>query len=176
MVEAAHVRSIEALEAFRAKLIVYLQRAGNAVDEVNEEVTRTRLWLQNEGRTRWEGATRRLRRKLEDAQQALMAARMSTLRQSSSSERVAVEKAKRACEHAEQKLLRVKQWNREFDNRVDPLIKELGKFSTVLETDMPRAAAALGGVIKTLDAYAHAERPPTVAEPAGAPPEEEDPT
>ena len=45
----ARVGSIDALEAFRAALIRYTERAKRALDDVTGEVKRTRGWLETDG-------------------------------------------------------------------------------------------------------------------------------
>jgi hypothetical protein len=57
----------------------------------------------------------------------------------------------------------LKQWSRVFDNRVDPLVKQMEKLHTVLAHDMVQAVAFLAQAVNTLDAYAE------VAPPASAP-------
>jgi chromosome segregation ATPase len=154
MPERAHVTSIEALELFRLNLILYISKARPALEEVSADLLRTRLWLQSEQRLHWENQFRRREKELQQAEQALSSARMSSFRQDKSTEQNAVRKAKRALEEAEAKLKIVKQWNREFDNRVDPLSKQLEKLHTVLAIDMVQAAAYLSQAIDTLAAYA----------------------
>lgn len=154
MAEKAHVTSIEALELFRLNLILYVSKARPALEEVSADLLRTRLWLQNDQRMHWETQFRRREKELQQAQQALSSARMSSFRQDKSTEQNAVRKAKRALEEAEAKLRILKHWNREFDNRVNPLAKQLEKLHTVLATDMVRAAAYLSQAIDTLAAYA----------------------
>ena len=165
MPERAHVTSVDALEAFRASLILYVSKARPTVEEVSADVVRTRQWLQNDQRMHWEGQLRRRQKTLEQAQQALLSARMSQLRHESSAELMAVQRAKRAVEEAEGKLKILKQWNREFDSRVDPLVKQLEKLHTVLAHDMGQAAAYLSRAIETLAAYAEIA-PPSVVETA----------
>ena len=79
MPERAHVTSLEALESFRANLILYVSKARPALEEVSAEVLRTKLWLENDQRVHWEGQFRRRAKALEQAQQALSSARMSSL-------------------------------------------------------------------------------------------------
>jgi len=154
MAEKAHVTSIEALELFRLNLILYLSKVRPALEEVSADLLRTRLWLQNDQRMHWENQLRRREKELQQAQQALSSARMSSFRPDKSTEQNAVRKAKRALEEAEAKLKILKQWNREFDNRVDHLAKQLEKLHSVLATDMVRAAAYLSQAIDTLASYA----------------------
>src|SRR4029078_5101457 len=121
--------------------------------EVGAEVVRTRLWLQNEQRTKWESAVRRRGKLLEAAQAALFSARISNLSKETSAEQLAFHRAKRSLDEAEGKLRTLKQWNREFDQRVEPLVKQTEKLHTVLANDMVKAIAYLGEAIKTLAAY-----------------------
>jgi len=165
MPEKAHVGSVEALEAFRSALIIYLSKARPTLEEVTAEVMRTRLWLEDEQRTHWENEVRRRRRELQEAQQALFSARLSSFREASSAEQMAVHRTRRACDAAEEKLRIVKKWDRDFDNRTDPLVKQMEKLHTVLAHDMVRAIAYLNQAIHTLGEYARipsvATTPPT---------------
>lgn len=165
MTEKAHVGSVEALEAFRAVLILYVSKARPALEEVNSDVSRTRQWLQGDQRMHWEGLLRRRSKELEQAQAALSSARVSNLRDSSAAEQMAVARARRGVEEAEGKLKVLKQWNREFDSRVEPLVKQLEKLHTFLAHDLGKAAAYLAQAVQTLSAYADAA-PGTVAGPS----------
>ena len=126
MAERAHVSSVDALEAFRATLVIYLSKARPALEEVSSDILRTRMWLQNDQRMHWETQVRRRTKELEQAQQAVSSARMSDFRQNISTEQLAMQRARRALDEAEAKLKRLKWWNREFDSRVQPLAKPGG--------------------------------------------------
>ena len=67
MPERAKVTSLEALEDFRAKLIIYRDKASRVLDEVSDDVTRTRVWLESERPAYWQNLIRRLNRDLETA-------------------------------------------------------------------------------------------------------------
>jgi len=168
MPERAHVTSVEAIESFRASLILYVSKARPALEEVSAEVLRTKLWLENDQRMHWEGQFRRRAKALEQAQQALSSARMSSLQHAGTAELMAVHKAKHALEEAEGKLKQLKYWNREFDGRVEPLVKQLQKLHTFLANDLVHAAAYLTQTVNTLAAYAEVA-PPGVATPSAAP-------
>ena len=154
MSDRAHVTSVEAIEAFRANLLVYATKARPVLEEACDEVSRTRQWLETDRRLHWENQVRRRLKDLEQAQQALFSAGLANLREATSAEKAAVQRARRALADAEAKLKLVKRWNLEFDNRVEPLVKQLDHLRTVLANAMPKAAAFLAQVIKTLDAYA----------------------
>ncbi len=154
MAERANVTSVEAIELFRANLIAYLTKARPVLEDGCDEVFRTRQWLQHDRRVHWENQLKRRRKILEEAEQALFSARMGNLREATSAEAAAVTRAKRALDEAEEKLRLVKRWTMEFDNRVQPLVKELEGLRSLLTNDMPKAAAHLAQIVKMLDAYA----------------------
>lgn len=167
MPQQARVTSVEALESFRAALIVYLSKARPTLEEVSADVLRTRLWLENDQRTLWEGQFRRRSKEREEAQAALFSARIGNLRQETAAEQMAVQRAKRAVEEAEAKLRLLKQWNREFDGRVQPLVKQMEKLHTILANDMVQAVAYLTQAVNTLAAYGAMKPPPEATVPSG---------
>jgi hypothetical protein len=155
----ANVGSVEAIEAFRTNLIVYLSQARPALEEVTADVLRTRLWLEGEQRALWEGQLRRRSKLLEQAQQALFSSRLGTLQTESAEEQMAVHRAKRAVEEAESKLRLLKKWQREFDTQAQPLVKQMEKLHSVLSHDMVLAVTSLTRTIGTLSAYAEVQAP-----------------
>ena len=167
MPERAHVTSVDALEAFRSSLILYLSKARPALDEVGADVVRTRMWLEDEQRAHWENELRRCTRALEEAEAALFSARLSTFREATSAEQMAVHRTKRAFDEAEGKLKVLKKWNRDFDNRAEPLVKQMEKLQTILAHDMVLAVAFLTQAINALHAYARTA--PPAAAPGQAP-------
>ena len=155
----AKVTSVEAIEAFRASLVIFLSKARPVLEEVGEDVLRTRMWLENEQRISLEGLLRRRHKELEQAQQALFSARIASLREASTAEMEAVHRAKRALTATEEKLAIVKRWNRDFSPHAEPLLKQLEKLRSVLFQDLPHAAVHLAQVVKTLEAYAETALP-----------------
>ena len=170
MAEQAHVTSLDALEAFRASLIVFLGHAHRSVDEVGDEVRRTRGHLQNEWRTRWEQEIRKRRQLLSQAEQDLLSAKLSNLRDNISAQQNAVRKAREALDHAEKKLRKVKLWTRDFDTAVGPLVKRIDSLRHLLDFDLPKGLAYLVQAQKILEAYAESA-PPTPAPASTAPPD-----
>src|SRR2546427_5672453 len=147
--QQAQVTSVDAIEAFRSSLILFLSKARPTLEEVSADVLRTRSWLENEQRTRWEHEVRRRHKELEQAQQALFSARLSNLRKESAAEVMAAHRARRELDEAENKLRILKRWAREFDGRVQPLLKQIEKLHTVLANDMVKATAYLAQAVNT---------------------------
>ena len=161
MGQQANIAAVDALEAFRAELVLYISKARPTLEEVSAEVLRLRSWLENEQRTHWENELRRRSRELEQAQQTLFSGRISSLRHESAAEVNAFHRAKRARDEAETKLRIVKHWTREFDNRVQPLVKQTEKLHTLLSHDLVKAMAYLTQAVNTLEAYG--DTPPPAA-------------
>jgi hypothetical protein len=154
MAEKAQITSIEAIEAFRAKLIVFLGQARPVLEEVGSELTRTQNWLQNDQRRFWETELRRRERRLEEAKQELFNASLSQLQSGTTAlQQMAVQRAQRAVREAEAKLGIVKKWETELENRTAPLKKQTEQLHGFLATDMVRAVAYLDQILRTLDAY-----------------------
>jgi hypothetical protein len=153
MPQKAHVTSLEAIELFRSNLIIYLSQARPALEEVSAEVMRTRVWLETEQCLHWESQMRRRMKELEQAQQALFSSRLGALRKETAAEQFAVHRAKAAVAEADLKLRIIRKWNREFEGRVQPMVKQMEKLHMVLSNDMVKAVTYLNQAIKTLAAY-----------------------
>lgn len=154
MATQAKVTSTEALESFRASLIVCLNKLHQALDQVGDEIRRTRSWIQHEQRLLWEREVRTRARVLAQAEQELLSARMVKMVENHSVQQLAVHKAKRALDEAELKLRRVKVWSRDFDSSVEPLAGSLNTLREYLLQDMPKGIAYLLKAQKTLEDYA----------------------
>jgi len=154
MPEKAQITSVEAIESFRAQLIVFLGQSRPVLEEAGNEMSRTRLWLQNEQRMFWENELRRRERRLEEAKQELFNAKVSSLPTGTAALlQMTVQRAQRALHEAEAKLKLLKRWDNELDNRAAPLMKQIGQLHGFLATDMTRAVAYLDQILRTLDAY-----------------------
>ena len=159
MADRAQVTSFEAVNSFRADLIVFLSRARAVLEEASDDVLRTRLWVQNDQRRLWEGETRVRYQKLEEARAELLSAQLSQFHESTALCLMAVQRAERTNREAEAKMAVLKKWDRELENRTDPLVKQVTQFHSFLATDMKRAVAYLEQVVKTLEAYAGVPTP-----------------
>src|SRR5258708_6198136 len=119
----ANVTSLEALETFRASLIVFSTKALSIVDQMSDEIRRTRSWVQQEQRRHWEGEVQRRDRVLGQAKQELLSAKMVGVLDNFSAQQANVRKAQQALEEAETKLRLVKRWTRDFESATDPLAR-----------------------------------------------------
>ena len=153
MANSAQVSSVDAIETFRASLLIYLGKAKPALEQVSAEVLRTRVWVQTTQKAHWEHQLKLRRRKLEEARGELFNARLSQFHDSTLLQTMAVQKAQRAVDEAEAKLAMLKKWSREMETRAEPLLKQLEHFHGYLTTDLVKGAVQLAQIVKTLDAY-----------------------
>ena len=167
MAEQARVTSVEAVAAFRSKLIVYLSQARPTLEEASGELVRTRLWLQNDQRRHWANEIKLRTKKLERAEGELFGARLSPGDQASAAQQMAVRRAREAVHEAEAKLAAVKKWERELENCAEPLVRMVDQLHHYLTSDMARAVAYLEQVLQALEAYAEIAKP---GEPRGTQP------
>ena len=153
MADQAQISSVEAIESFRAKLIEYLGQMRPTLGEIGNEVVRTRVWLEGEHRHHWERELRQRGRRLEEAKQELFNATMAQLNEAAALHRMAVTRAQRAVEEAQAKLVKLKKWSRDIDNRAAPLMKQVDQLHGFVGVDMARAIAYLDNILKSLEAY-----------------------
>jgi hypothetical protein len=159
MDQQARITDTDALENLRSALIVFQARAKRSIDEVLDEVNRTKRWLQQEKREYWENQIRIRNRKLEQAEQELFNAKLSEFRDSIAREKMIVMKLRALVTEAEDKLKGVKFWDRNYEGSVVPLTKGLMSLREFLDQDMPRGIWQIANSIKALDAYTETHVP-----------------
>jgi len=150
--ERAHVSSTEAIERFRARLIVYRDKVKPLLADAADEVSRTREWLLDRRRF-WDFELRRRKRKLEDARQALFSARFSTLREVKTTEQQAVHQAEKNLAEAEAKFALIKRWTIGFEQQVGPLLKQVEQLRTISTTTATKAEEYLSRISGALERY-----------------------
>ena len=153
MPEQARITSVEAIEAFRADLLVYLEKARNVVDEVSEEVTRTRAWLQDDRSRHWAQQVKRRTMELQERQQELFTAQIANVRHNIQAELVAVRRAKQSLEEAEAKVKSVKQCVRDYPIEVEPLARHADLLRHALVSDMGKAVVLLTSAWRSKSAW-----------------------
>jgi hypothetical protein len=158
MAGTAKITSLDAIESFRAALLVFLGKARPTLEEISGEILRTRQWLQHDQRHHWETEVKKRARKLEEARAELFSAKLSRLQESSALQLMAVQRTERATREAEAKLAVIKKWDRDIENRTDPLLKQTEQLQTYLTTDMGKAVAYLEQVVRAVEAYTDVSR------------------
>lgn len=154
MPERAHILSVEALEAFRANLIVYLHAARPALDEIRGEIIRARLWLETDRQKHWESEIRRRGQKLQDAEAQLFKIRLSNLSSGQEYAQVMVRRCRDSLGEAEEKLKAVRKWIREFDQVFGPAARQIELLRERMSGELNESVADLSRIIRLLADYA----------------------
>jgi hypothetical protein len=163
----AQISSVEAIEAFRSQLIVYLAHMRPALEEISGEVQHTRAWLEDDRKRYWLQELRQRTRKLEDAKQELFTASLSHLGEPTGVQQLAVQRAQRNVRIAEEKLVIIKKWERELEGNTSPLVKQMEQLHGFLTVDMDHAVGYLDQVTRILAAYRDTAPPASRTEPTG---------
>lgn len=157
----ARVHSIEELDAFRAVLLVYLDKAERVLDDTMNDVVRTRVWLETDRRLHWRNQIRDRSKTLSLAEAELLTAKLSGHPEAIQDRRMAVNRAKRALEEAEAGRDRVERWLRHFESEVESRTQVVTQLRQVLSHDMRKAVAFLDAASAALADYAGLVSPPT---------------
>jgi hypothetical protein len=159
MAQQARVTSIAELEAFRASLVRFIEYARRALDDATGEARRTGGWLDGECTLHWEREFKRAERALEQAEQELYSAGLSSIKTSDSFRKMAVLKARRRLAKAAEKRKLVKRWRQVYDRETAPLLRHIESLHDKLARDLPAGVVSLGESIRALEAYAETRRP-----------------
>jgi hypothetical protein len=154
MPQNANVRSIEAIDAFRAVLVLYRDRASRILDDVRDDVVRTRSWLQGDCLLRWRKMVHDRSALLAQAEQELFTARLSGHPEAVQERRMAVNRARLAVRQAEEGLDRVRHWLRHYDSEIESRSKPALQLRQLLDTNTQQALTWLRETTDILADYA----------------------
>ncbi|MES2920759.1 MAG: hypothetical protein V4819_04405 [Verrucomicrobiota bacterium] len=166
MSDQVKISSIDALEAFRADLIQYIAKARVALEDMEGDVRRTQTWLDTDRAQHWGGQIKLWTKNLHQAEQELYSANLTNPQAANAFQKMAVVKAKRKLEEAEDKMRVVKKWRQSFENRATPFLRQLDPMFYLVGQQLPKGVFALGESIKALQAYAEKSTPTKPAAPA----------
>ncbi|MFO1485708.1 MAG: hypothetical protein U1F71_20265 [Verrucomicrobiaceae bacterium] len=166
MADQARISNLDAIEAFRSALIVFISKTRQSLEMAQDSVKKMRGWLQSEQPAFWSAQIKQRQKKLDQANAELMSARMSEFVDTPTVQQMAVRKARAALEEAQAKLERTKGWARDYDRVVDPLARKLDAMRDFIDNDLATATAFLVEIQKILDAYNETPAPAVSSEPA----------
>jgi archaellum component FlaC len=163
--DKANVASIEALDRFRSNLVVYLERVNSILDEVSEEVKRTRIWLQTEQKLKLTQEMKRRNRELEMLEAEMFSARLSSLKTAKTGAQMQINKKRREIRSLEETMKAVAGWARNFDSTVEVEARKVEKLRFLLDSDMKHAVNFLSESIRLLDDYSSGGMPASSSPP-----------
>ena len=107
MANQAKVGSLDSIKLFRTSLIIFIERMTNALDEVGDEVKRTRNWILDEQVNYWRSLKRQWEKKLDQAEQELYSSRLSTLHNTNTEAQMNVRRAAQKVDEINGKITRL---------------------------------------------------------------------
>jgi len=152
--QKVHIADLEALERLRSSLVLFLERVHGVLDEVGEEVKRTRAWIQSEQPLRLGHELKRRQRELELLEQEHFTARLSNLREAKSGLQLRVNKKRREIAAVEEALRRAARWSRDYDTVVGLSARKVEKLRGLLDIEGARGVRNLGESLRLLAEYA----------------------
>jgi len=172
MSSPAQVRSVDAIESFRAQLAKYEQQVEVALESLTAELHRATNWLKHDRPGYWKKKTKlaedAVHQSKLDLQRCIMFPTVSGERPACREERAAQRKAQVQLEYCREKVERVHYWNRQIQHEMLEYSGRIGQLKRMLETELPAARARLQQIVHRLDAY-QVERAPQAREPLTEP-------
>jgi hypothetical protein len=153
----ARVESLEVIKSFKAALVKFIESANVALTDAESDLHRTRLWLELEQSTYWQGQIKKRQELLARAEEALRSKKIfkdvTGARQSYVDEEKAVRIARARLEEANQKLAATQQWKRRMDKITHDYKGSVAKLATSLAADLPNAVVKMENLLRTLEQY-----------------------
>ena len=164
MVHGARLTSIDAVQTMAAAVESFRHDAASALDDLEMEIRRALEWILDDRREFWTHEVRRGWERLTEArvqlQQARTFRRVGDHDPSCIDEKKAVERAKRRLDIAQEKVEAVRHWAHAIERVVNEYRASRAQLIGWLDTDAPRALAALKRMAAALEAYVAMEAPP----------------
>ncbi len=163
MGQPARVKSIDALQAMSAALVCFHDDACSALDDLDMELRRALQWISQDCPGYWKQELRLAKDGVTEARLQLENARMfrriAEEHGSFVEEKKALERAKRRVQIAESKVEAIPHWAMMIERAVNEYRASRSQFAGWLDSDFPRAVAALSRMISDLEAYVRLAAP-----------------
>ncbi len=171
MSSQADVRSIQALQDFRAILALYAEEAQGALGAVKMEAKRTVFWLQHDRKSYWTEQLKRRREQVSSARAEVMRRKLAKTPEHTpafSEQKELLRQAEAGLREAEAKIVLIKKWEPMLQQAVLELYAGIRRISDLSGTDTVRASLLLGRLVDALEAYTRIAPPSGVAIVEGA--------
>jgi len=152
----AKVTSIDAVKHFRLAMQQFDAEARDAVVQLILEMRKAVDWVEIDRARYWPHEVRKSSNAVAEARINLERCQMSVTpddKRSCYDEKKALEKAKARLRTAQEKVRIVKHWRMKVKHESEEFETQMAKLNNMLDTEMPRAVAALQRMTKALDQY-----------------------
>jgi hypothetical protein len=178
MASAANVHSIEAIGDFRAAYVKLVHDSKSGLDAMRMDIRRFMDWLTKEQVAYWKHQIKKAQEELAEAKAALMRKKIAggaDGRAAATEEKVAIRKAQQRLDEAEDKIRRIKRWEKDLERAVMIYEARARQLENFLEIDAPNGIVMLDRKLDALERYLQVA-PPTGAPLESAPSVESPPT
>jgi hypothetical protein len=156
MSTSANVHSLEALETLRIALVAFIAQVTDALTELDAEMRRMLEWLEHDRPRHWKTQLRLAGDQVHEAQQALHRCLMFPIadeRPSCYEERAALKKAQARQVYCEEKIERIRQWQRSVAHELFEYKGRIAQLVRLVEVDVPLAIGVLQTIIRRVEDY-----------------------
>ncbi|MAT15442.1 MAG: hypothetical protein CMJ46_09245 [Planctomyces sp.] len=156
MATNAKVHSFEAIKHLHAALIIYAEEATGVLATLHQEIIRVSQWLQHDQPSYWKKQVQKGFEEVAAAKAALARARMKGFDGNPPScieEKKALQKAKRALDHAQKQIEVVRHWGIKMQQESDEYRGRLGRLDTVVNHEIPHMLVLLENMVTALEQY-----------------------
>jgi exonuclease VII large subunit len=156
MTTSANVHSLEAIDHVRMALVSFIDQVSNALTELDAEMRRMLAWLEHDRPRYWKSQLRLSMDQVHEAQQALHRCLMFPIadeRPSCREERAALKKAQARQAYCEEKVERVRHWQRSVEHELFEYQGRISQLVRLIEVDAPQAVGVLHTIVRRLEEY-----------------------
>jgi len=159
MNQSANVTSIDAVHGFRAALVKFEENARDAVTCLQLEIRRAVTWIEVDRRRYWPVQVKKASEELAQARNALERCQLKYGADEAPScyeQKKDYERAKRRLRYCEDQVRKVKLWTQIIRQELTQFDGQMAQMMVCVDTDLPRAIAAIGNMLNALERYAGA--------------------
>ncbi|MDH7599928.1 MAG: hypothetical protein QHH07_09895 [Sedimentisphaerales bacterium] len=154
----ARLDSIAALKGFRASLIGFAQAAASAIDDLDVELQRGLIWLQQDRYTYWKAKVQRSAQAYTQAKIALnqrivFERAVQGTPSSCIDQRQALRLAEEQLREAQAGLERVRGWLQLMDRHLSQYRGKVSGLKNLIDSGIPKAIATIDRMVDSLEAY-----------------------
>lgn len=171
MTESAHITSIDVLGRMRLAMLKFRGDAGDALGGAQMVIQRYVDWIEHDCVKHWQNQVRVGWEKIAEARADLercQSLAMDGERKTCHDEQEALDLAKRRLRRAEEQLEAVKHWRNKIQHEVAEYRARVGQLGGWLETEHPKAVAALERMQSALAAYVAMQAPTSEVSTSGS--------
>ena len=170
--QAASVLSIDSLRRLKVALAAFSHEVQETIVMLDIEARRPLEWIEHDRTPYWPRELRKASDRVSEARLALQRCELSAVsdeRRSCYEERLELERAKRRLRLCEEKIPTVQRWRNKLRKETEEFQVQLARMSNYLETDVPRALAALERMAAALEQYVESGQPAQSTDSGAAP-------